>query len=153
MIVQIVKRRQYTKRAGSRRLARKEIITGDVDSKVVHVVLAEENSTRRRARVRVTVHCEVGENIKLLEFGIFPEGSGVQVAEFASSARAESWWLARNSIISDGDEIDSIIVIETEEIRDRRRETRDEVRRLARNTIIRDGDDVDAIVGAETEEI
>jgi hypothetical protein len=82
MIVQIVKRRQQTKRAGSRGLARSKIVIGDFDSRVVNVVLAEDNSTRR-ARVRFTVQCEVPE------FGIFPEGPGVQVAEFATGERAD----------------------------------------------------------------
>jgi hypothetical protein len=46
-----------------------------------------------------------------------------------------------------------MLIVVTEEICDRRRETRDEARRLARNAIISDGDDICSIVVVDTEEI
>jgi hypothetical protein len=62
--------------------------TGAIGFDLVHPVLAKDNGIGG-TRAGLTVHGEVGKSVKLLEFGTFPEGPGVQVAEFASREGAE----------------------------------------------------------------
>ncbi len=61
---------------------------GAVGLDLVHPVLAEDNGIGG-TRAGLTPHGKVGKSVKLFEFGTFPEGPGVQVAEFAAREGVE----------------------------------------------------------------